>query len=262
MMIKLKYGIAIAINTLLILFAQAANATCTVEPVHISGVVTLHISKYGTNYPMERGDYKFTGEDDISCNGMMGYVRVTGSKSLSKSVDIQGNTAWVLPNTGAQQQVTPQFAIEPSMRTGNWPGLVYADGIFNGAGIISVPIYSSIDLVTLNPSLNQEGGSISYNVSDPVLYAAFQNEDFSTDHPIAYLDNVTVNYIETSCGIKSKQGSVINWPSLYKADIINGAVESKPYSLSLICGKESDTPLPIDISFSSTNGFLMQLMAS
>lgn len=256
MMIKLKYGIAIAINTLLILFAQAANATCTVGPVHISGVVTLHISKYGTNYPLVRDDYKFTtGMDSIACTARMGDVHVTGSKSLSKSVDIQGNTAWVLPNTGAQQQVAPQFAIEPSMRTTNSPDFVYADGIYNGAGQITTDVGSNIDLVTLNPSLNQEGGSISYNVPDPVLYAAFQNEGFSTDHPLAYLDNMTVNYIETSCGIKSKQGSVINWPSLYKADIINGTVESKPYSLSLICGKESDTPLPIDISFSSTNGF-------
>ncbi|PKE31771.1 hypothetical protein CWS43_06895 [Rahnella sp. AA] len=256
-MAKLKYGIAAIISALAILFMQATYAgTCSIPPVHISGVITLHITKYGMNYPLVRDDYKFsTGITRLTCpDGVaINDLRITGSKSLSKSADIQGNEAWVLPSTGEQQ---PQFAIEPSMRTTSSPDFVYADNVYH-AGTFSgyVDVAANIDLVTLADAfLHKDGSSMTFSVPDPVMYMSVQGDNFSTDYPLAYLDNLSVNYIETSCGIKSKQGSVINWPALYKSDIVNGTAESKPYSLALICGDESAPPLPIDISFSASNG--------
>lgn len=249
---------AAVISTLAILFMQvtyAAETTCTVEPMHISGVMTLHITKYGMNYPLVRDDYKFTmGTTRYNCllSRSMGDLKITGSKSLLKSADIQGHDAWVLPSSGEQQ---PQFAIEPSMRTDNSPYFVYAEGVYHAGGSYAGALAVYIDLVTLpNATIHREGGSATYSVPDAVMYMSIEGENYKTDHPLAYLDSLSVNYIETSCGIKAKQGSVINWPALYKSDIVNGTAESKPYSLALICGDESAPPLPIDISFSASNG--------
>lgn len=267
---KLKYGLTFAVGMLVMVYTQMTYAgMCSpgeivmghptgIDPVHISGVINLHVSKYGVNYPLVRGDYNFLSKyAQMSCKSAMDGARYTGSKSLTKTTDIQGNDAWILPTTsqpGGGGQ--PVFAIEPNAQGSTSTKTTYANGDANDMqGTISVLVVYGISLVTIANFDTSFNNTVTFSVPDPVEYVSIGAENYSVDYPVAYLDSLTVTYTETSCGIKSKQGSVINWPALYKADIVNGTAESKPYSLSFICGKESDAPLPINISFSSTNGF-------
>ncbi|WMY75569.1 fimbrial protein [Buttiauxella selenatireducens] len=263
---KLKYWIVTAVGAMVLMFTQMTYAgMCqgnpdpkyNITPVHISGVINLHISKYGVNYPLQRGDYSFESAfGQMGCLKAFSGIKITGSKSLIKAVDIQGNDAWKLPMT-PQEGVQPQFAIEPGIRLGTQITPLYADGIDTSIqGIRSVSSAYNISLVTISDLFAPTSkSSMTYTVPDPVAYVSVGAENYSIDYPAIYLDSFTVTYTETSCGIKSKQGSVINWPALYKTDIVNGTAESKPYSLSLICGNESDPALPVNISFTSTHGF-------
>lgn len=250
-MIKLKYWIAVGIISLGIIFAQiTCAATCTVAPAHITAISNIHISKYGVNYPLKRTDFVYYSSSQVvtNCGGPLGDIKFTGPKSLSKSADIQGNDAWAIPNSS--------LAIEPFVNYLGPGTTIWADGEKNTGGFLNISTQYGINVVSISALLAPDGKSnVVYNLAEPIGYLRFGAENFSVEHPGVYLDSLTVNYIETSCGINAKQGSTVNWPSLYKGDIINGNVESRPYSLSLICGDASAPPLPINISFSSTNGF-------
>ncbi|MFU2316446.1 fimbrial protein [Rahnella sp. PCH160] len=249
-MTKLKYWIAVVLGSLGILFVQTTYAACTVAPTHVSGVTTVHISKYGMNYPITRGEFVFYSSSQVvtNCGGALGGIRFTGPKSLTKSSDTQGNDAWELAGSS--------FGIEPFVNYIGPGTTIWADGEGSTGNFLKLTTQYGINMVSISALSPPDGASsVVYNISEPVGYVWFGSENYNVEHIGVYLDSLTVNYVVTSCGINAKQGSTINWPNLYKAEIVNGTAESKPYGLSFICGDASAPPSPINISFSSTNGF-------
>lgn len=244
--------------------------TCDVPPIHMTGVVNITVSKYGRNYNLTRGDFHVTSAsttEAVNCHFNTGDSTTTGSSNyrltngLPATSDAKGNFALRLPDAGSNIHL----GIEPSITiAGADPKSIYPTTASTFSSY-SGEIVPAVDVITLDNGLavpTDSGTSVVYSVPVPIMQVSLMAKqnyygggDPTPFYDFLYLDSLTVNYLVTSCGIKSKQGTDVTWPSLTKSEIVNGTAPVKPYALSLICGEQSDIPSPVNITFSATNGF-------
>ncbi|TPG58863.1 fimbrial protein [Ewingella americana] len=265
----LKYLPLVGMAPLIYSGMALASPTCDVTPAHISASMTVHLSKFGMNYPISRGDFHFSSVSPIRVGNCtesyysqaMPNKAIVHASTLDKSTDALGNPAWKIPVTAG----VLQLGIEPFFNTGDpREGEFYMDGADTQHNNTNGIITAGVDVSSLSnfsiPTNNS--GVLTYTIAQSVAqmsfgipYNASGSSKYTPYYDTLFLDNLTVNYIVSSCGIKSKQGSVVNWPSLTKSDVRNGKAATLPYSLYLICGNESDPATPVNITFSSTHGF-------
>jgi type 1 fimbria pilin len=265
----LKYLPLVGMAPLIYSGMALASPDCNITPAHVSASMTVHLSKFGMNYPISRGDFHFSSVSPIRVENCTGGIRSPSDPitfkahvdTLGKSADALGNLAWKIPvSAGALQ-----LGLEPFTGEAN-----YIDGTdkvyqFLDSSSDLVQMKTGIDIATLSNFTmpTNDSGTLIYNIAQSVMQASFgvsnssyyATYSYTPYYDVLFMDNLTVNYIVSSCGIKSKQGSVVNWPSLTKSDVRNGKAATLPYSLYLICGNESDPATPVNITFSSTHGF-------
>lgn len=252
--------------------ASAETVTCRVTPAHISGTLTLHLSRFGENYPLNRGDFRVKAPQAFRLNDCSSAITsgstfsLRGPQQLTQTTDNQGNEAWVLPG-GAD---IPFMAVEPfasSVSEGYFTKEA-PDTRLDGNNVIHVyPTYlasenAGLDIVSFSAMKlpnSDNSGSVTYNIGQAIGQMSVNLKSGSSFNAspyfdVLYLDSVTVNYVVSSCGIKSK-ASIVNFGDLFKIDIIHGTVPAKPFAVSLICGDVKDPQSPVNITFSSTDGF-------
>lgn len=279
-MLKIKNSpefIVLAITIILLCMSvknASAAATCNVTPAHVSATIILPVTKYGQNYPISRGDIRLKSTQQLIVNNCSFYIgdiksySLQGSQQLTLSTDGRGYEAWILPDAGGNSLFS--LGVEPSVSTSN-------DGYFDAIGsakalwgVSNGPFTTNtstnaltskdaaVDIVSLSswkiPS-SGDSGSLVYTLGQAVGKISINagSNGVTPYYDAVILDSLTVNYVVSSCGIKSKS-SLVDFGDITKTNIFYGAVAAKPFNVMLICGDESDQPSPVNITFNSTNG--------
>lgn len=259
-----------------------AAVTCDLIPTHISGSITIRLTRYGINYPISRGELVIQNASPIQISnclggylGRVGPRRIKFKSTLESVSDNAGNPAFniTMQSQSNKLAVAPRL-LDALVSTGYMSQYLLNDTTYlvtepqsaEGSPPPTSTLSTSIDIVNIgNWALPASAGSETYTIAQPVgsmslavretASSSLGNLSWTPYYDAIYLDNLTVNYIVSSCGINSKQGSIVSWSNLTKANLRLGNVETKPYSLSLICGLASDPASPVNISFSSNYGF-------
>lgn len=283
-MVKIKYNpvLAFLMMTAMVLLTYGNTASaysCNVTPAHVSGTITLRMSRYGQNYPLNRGDFRLKATQQFrvaNCTGAAGSELASGSKlrlrgpqQLTQTTDSQGNEAWILPGSKDLPFLAVEVFANPvdsGYFTQEAPEIsIDSNDVFEyyAAGNMIGSENAGLDLVSFSNwklPAGDESGSVVYNVGQSVgqisveLINPKKILNYTPFYDAVILDSLTVNYTVSSCGINSKS-SFVDFGDIYKIDIIHGNVATRPFAVTLICGDENSPPSPVNITFSATNGF-------